>query len=299
MARVEWLRTFVAVYRAGSVTEGASRRAISQPAASQQLAGLERSVGAPLFVRHVGGMEPTPRGRALYLEVADHLDRLEQTLAGLDAGSVPARPSPIRIGSTAEYFAFEVVPRIAGLDLEVTGRFGDDASLLDLLDRGALDVAVTNTTPSRRSLSGVPAGLKRFVLVGRPGTVPDPPLPSLDALGTWLTGRRWVAYSAELPATRRFWQTVLGRPFAGDLRLVVPDMRAVVAAVERGMGISLLPAFTCADALAAGRITEVHPVGDLVAAEPWFVSTRVGDQFRPHVGALVARLAEPLLPEAG
>ena len=76
MAAAEWLRTFVAVYRSGSVTEGARLRSVSQPAASQQLRALERATGAPLFTRAPHGMEPTRGGRALYVEVADALDRL-------------------------------------------------------------------------------------------------------------------------------------------------------------------------------------------------------------------------------
>lgn len=65
MPEVEWLRSFLAIYRAGSVTDAAYHRGISQPAVSQHLAAWERSVGSPLFVRKPGGVEPTGRGRDL------------------------------------------------------------------------------------------------------------------------------------------------------------------------------------------------------------------------------------------
>ena len=71
MASAEWLRTFVAVYRAGSVTDGAALRSLSQPAASQQLRSLERAVGTPVFVRTPHGTDPTRRGRELYAAVAE------------------------------------------------------------------------------------------------------------------------------------------------------------------------------------------------------------------------------------
>ena len=92
--------------------------------------------------------------------------------------------------------------------------------------------------------------------------------------------------------TRRFWQSALGRVFGGDLRLVAPDLRAVLGAVERGHGISLLPTFVCAEALAAGSIVEVYPVSDIVSSEPWFVCTRVGDLAREHVTAFTRMLRE-------
>ena len=89
MASAEWLRTFVAVYRSGSVTGGASVRLLSQPAASQQLRSLERSLAAPLFVRTAHGVDPTRHGRALYAEVADALGVDFSDVGGLHPGRVP------------------------------------------------------------------------------------------------------------------------------------------------------------------------------------------------------------------
>jgi DNA-binding transcriptional LysR family regulator len=290
MAASEWLRTFVAVYRSGSVSGGAALRNLSQPAASQQLAALERRVGLPLFVRTSHGVEATPRGRELHAQVADSLDRLEQVLVSLDGGAVPPRPAALRIGSSAEFFSYGVLPRLDPDTPALVARFGTDEENVGLLDRGELDVAVTSTTPGRRSLASTPIGTKRFVLVGPPGLAPDEPFESLAGLGAWLAGKPWVAYSAELPMTRRFWLSALGRPFQGDLRLVAPDLRAVVAAVAHGLGISLLPAFACVNALDRGSVVEVHPVADVVPGEPWFACTRVSDLGREQVERFVTRL---------
>ncbi|MGO8871428.1 MAG: LysR family transcriptional regulator [Acidimicrobiales bacterium] len=296
MAAPDWLRTFVAVYRAGSVSGGAARRGLSQSAASQQLGALERRVGLPVFARTPTGVEPTRRGRELYAEVADSLDRLEHVLAGLDAGTVVVPDPPLRIGSSAEFFAAAVVPRLGPGAPALAARFGPDAELLELLEHGELDVAVTSSTPTRRSLASTSIGTKRFVLVGPPGSAPDPRPASLVELGDHLVGSPWVAYSTELPMTRRFWQSALGRPFAGDLRLVAPDLRAVAAAVEHGIGVSLLPDFACADALRRGAVVEVHPVADVVPAEPWFACTRAADLDRSRITGFVAGLAGPGAP---
>ncbi len=145
------------------------------------------------------------------------------------------------------------------------------------------------------SLAVTAVGVKRLVLVGPPGTAPalgtEEGPPSLEELGRHLEGAPWVAYSLELPLTRRFWQTVLGRPFGGDLRLVAPDLRAVTAAVEHGLGVSLLPAFSCADALARGTVIELHPVSGLAPTEPWFACMRAADADRRPVTEFVADLA--------
>ncbi len=295
MAGSEWLRTFMAIYRSGSVSGGAERRGLSQPAASQQLASLERRVGRPLFTRTPRGVEPTRRGRELHAQVADSLDQLEPVLLGLDGGPVAAPDPVLRLGSSAEFFSAVVVPRLAPDGPALVARFGSDHENLARLEHGELDVAVTSTAPGRRSLLAVAIGMKRFVLVGDPGSGPPAPLDSLEALGSWLVGRPWVAYSAELPLTRRFWVTALGRPFAGDLRLVAPDLRAVAAAVERGLGCSLLPDFSCADGLERGTMVELHPVAPVAPSEPWFACTRTADLDRGPLHRLVTQLADPSL----
>jgi len=292
MASAEWLRTFVAIYRSGSVTDGAALRGLSQPAASQQLRSLERSVGAPLFVRVPHGVDPTRRGRDLYVTVVDPLDRLEPVLAGLDGGALRSVGAALRFGSSPEYCSYAVVPGTAPGDDPLTIRFGPDGELLDLLRRGELDVVVTTTDPGRRGLAGRPLGVTRFVLVAAPGHRPAVG-GTLGTLGADLAGVPWVAYSAELPRTRRFWQASLGRSFAGDLRLVAPDLRSVAGAVARGIGVSLLPDYACAEGLASGSLVEVFPVGDAVPAEPWFASTREADLVRPPLARFVAGLAAP------
>jgi DNA-binding transcriptional LysR family regulator len=293
MATADWLRTFVAIYRTGSVTDGAALRNLSQPAASQQLASLERSVGTPLFVRTPHGVDPTRRGRELYAEVADALDRLEPVLGGLDGGTALPRSPALRFGSSPEYFSYGVVPRLERDSPALAVRFGADAELLELLHRGELDVAVTTTGPARRMFAPVALGVTGFVLVTSPGLRPPVRADDPAGLGRALVGMPWVAFSAELPRTRRFWQASLGRPFAAELRLVAPDLRAVAGAVARGLGVSLLPEYACAAGLASGALVELFPVGDLVPSEPWFAVARVADLARSPVAGFVAGLGVP------
>jgi len=293
MATAEWLRTFVAIYRTGSVTEGAALRRLSQPAASQQLKSLERSVGTPLFVRVPNGVDPTRSGRELYTAVADALDRLEPVLVGLDGGAERQGTPALRFGSSPEFFTYVVVPYLGGDAPQLLVRFGPDADLLTSLRHAELDVVVTTSDSSRRDLTSIPLGTTRFLLVSAPGHLTGPPAADLDDLGEALVGTDWVAYSAELPRTRRFWQSSLGRPFSGTLRLVAPDLRAVARAVAEGLGVSMLPEYACAAGLEAGDLVEVYPVGDVVPAQPWFAVTREADLVRHQVASFVRRLGLP------
>lgn len=88
------LAAWLAVVEEGSVTAGARRLSISQPALSQQLRTLERHIGGPLLERLPHGVQPTPLGRALLhdargtLAAAGRLHRQAQHVAGLEAGVV-------------------------------------------------------------------------------------------------------------------------------------------------------------------------------------------------------------------
>jgi DNA-binding transcriptional LysR family regulator len=281
----------MAIYRAGSITGAAGQRSLSQPAISHQLAALERSVGEPLFVRGRRGVEPTARARELYAAVAGPLGVLEPVVRELEAGHLERPRAAIRVGASAEYFSAAVIPRLPGLDVRVTAHFGADAELLDLLLRGELDVIVASSRAPRRGLAFTQVGVKRFVLVAAPALIPETPFGSIAQLADWLVEQPWVSYSHELPLTRRFWQTSLGRPFVAELHLVAPDLRVVADAVAVGLGVSLLPEFVCAEPLRGGRLAEVHPISDLAPSEPWFACTRAADASETLLAAFVCALS--------
>jgi DNA-binding transcriptional LysR family regulator len=59
------LRVFLTVAETGSFTRAATALVLTQPSVSERVAGLERSVGAPLFERTSRGARLTPRGEQL------------------------------------------------------------------------------------------------------------------------------------------------------------------------------------------------------------------------------------------
>ena len=283
MSYLEWYRNFIAIYRAGSVSGAAKLRHLTQPAVSQQLAALETVVGVPLFIRTPKGMQPTARGDALYHQVFDALDKLERvsrSLRGRDAGNAM---SSVRIGAPPEYFHAFALERLGDAGFDLVVRFGDDKELLSMLEVGALDVAITTLKPNAKTLQHRLLAPKHFVLVGPPQLEPPAQDLKLAEVAAWLGAQPWVSYSQELPLTRRFWQQHLGARFESKLAVVVPDLRAVLRAVELGYGLSILPEFLCREALAEGRVQHMWPVRDLIQGEQWVLSFREVDSDRAEV----------------
>jgi DNA-binding transcriptional LysR family regulator len=292
MARTEWLRTFVQAYQVGSVSEAARLRSISQPSATSHIRSLEAAAGAPLFVRRREGIVPTEAGRRLFAQVADPLDRLEEVFAGLDTGTLPPPPSPLRVGASPEMFAGMVIPHLTALGVPVSAVFGTDEELHRRLLLGEADAVITATPMSRKGLSARVVGRYRYTLVAPPGVFGS--VADLDGLAASVEGIPWVSYSSDLPTTRSFWKRHLGRPFDADLRLVAPDLRVVLSAVEAGLGSSLLPTMVCRSAIARGSVIEPFSVEDLVEPRPIWLTARPGSPPQSALTAFLESFGTPI-----
>ncbi|ANZ41330.1 LysR family transcriptional regulator [Lentzea guizhouensis] len=256
MTDLDLLATFLEIYRSGSLTAAASRRGLTQPAVSGQLARLESSVGEPLFVRGGRGVTPTPRADDLARRVGPHLDQLR---SALDPN--PALAGVVRIGGAAEFMTARGLPALTpltqrGVRFEVT--LGLAADLLTALRDARLDLVLSSVRPGV-GFTATPFADEEFLLVGAPvlartispAVLADDPVRALEHLPL-------VAYSAELPIVRRYWRSEFGRRPPNPVGVLVPDLRAVLAAVVAGAGVSALPRYLAEPALAAGSVELLH-----------------------------------------
>jgi len=313
------LRTFLAIHRAGSITRAAGRLGLSQSTVSAQLQALERQVGRPLFERLARGVAPTAAGDDLARAAAPHLDALAGVAAvAAEGGSAGGErlAGPLRLGGPAELLAARVLPALApltaaGVRLRVT--LGLAGALLDALAglpgsaSDELDLVVATARSSagvrgdadgvagsaRRGLRFEPLYTERFILVGPPELAARVDPADLAARGAVaLAGLPLVAYGEELPIVRRYWRVVFAARVGRSPALVVPDLRAVAAAVAAGHGVSVLPRYLVADDLAAGRLAQLYAPPDPPGppANTIFLATRAGTLHRPRLAAAHRRL---------
>ena len=260
MPSLDLLATFLEIYRAGSLSAAAQRLGVTQPAVTGQLARLEEQIGEPLFARSSKGVTPTPRAAALAARVSLHLDGLRDALGSTEAE--PALRGTVRIGGAAEIMTLRVLPALApltGRGLYLHATFGLAQHLLTELAADRLDLVVSAIRPTHPALLAVPLVDEEFLLVGPPSmarTVDADRLQTKPADA--LAALPLVAYGEELPILRRYWRSEFGHRPANPVALVAPDLRAVLAAVEAGAGISALPRYLAEPALAAGRVIRLH-----------------------------------------
>jgi DNA-binding transcriptional LysR family regulator len=78
------LDTFLAVADCKSMAKAAAHLAVSQPAVSNAIAGMEHTLGIKLFDRTAGGVEPTLYGRALIKWAVAVFDDVRQGVKEID-----------------------------------------------------------------------------------------------------------------------------------------------------------------------------------------------------------------------
>lgn len=295
MADFEWYRSFVAIYRLGTVSAAADARHMTQPALSQHLAALEAEVGAPLFIRRPRKMVPTERGVALYNQVAPAVDRLERTTSEL-RGDTPE--TAIRLGAPLEYFKERLAPVLAEAKERIAATFGTTEDLLDLLEDHRLDVVVATQHLPRKGLVFVHFDTESFWLVGGPEAFLAADAANLTAVRAELEQQPWISYGADLPIIRRFWMESFGERPAMTARFVVPDLHAIARLIELDAGVSVLPAYLVESRVATGRMSKLWSPPRAVQNQIWLVY-RTADRNDAVISRFVRRLFASLAPKSG
>ncbi|MGI5458884.1 LysR family transcriptional regulator [Streptomyces sp. CA-249302] len=259
-ADLNLLRTFLAVYRSGSLTAAAPRLGLSQPTVTAQIRTLEQQTGRELFTRLPRGVEPTPLAHELAGQVAPPLD----ALAALEGGPGPlsGHTTPVHLAGPSELLCVRVLPALAplvaqGVRLRVAQGLTDP--LLEELRSGGHDLVIATRRPRGRALASAPLADEEYVLVAAPiwaRRVEADAEP--DELCTALRDIPLVTYAEDLPIVRRYWRTALGKQLTTPAAVTVPNLYAVLSAVNAGAGYSVLPRSLCQEHLDAGRLTLLH-----------------------------------------
>lgn len=142
------LAAFDALMSECNVTRAATRVGVSQPAMSAALSRLRKLLGDPLFLRSAEGLLPTPRARELAEPISQALRQLEATLVRKPDFVPGVAKLTVNLG-LSDYPAFVVLPALLealaeqapGISVNVHA-FNDRDHAVDLLDAGAIDVAI-------------------------------------------------------------------------------------------------------------------------------------------------------------
>ena len=146
---LEYYKTFYYVGKLSSITLAAKELSISQPAVTQSIHQLEKSLGCTLFQRTSRGMKLTSEGNLLYRYIERGYEQIElgeqrlSQLLHLDAGEV-------RIGASDMTLRFFLLPYLEKFHelypgIKVTVTNGPTPETLSSLEDDKIDFGVIST----------------------------------------------------------------------------------------------------------------------------------------------------------
>jgi DNA-binding transcriptional LysR family regulator len=265
------LLTFRAVANERSFSAAARALALTQPAVSQQVAALEREVGARLLDREPGGLQLTPAGEVLLAHadaVAERLELAREQLAEL------ASESRLRVGGFPSALAALVPTAVARLretvpGAEATVEEGATDELAERVRRGRLHLAVgfQDAARPRREHPGTERRellRERFMVALRPGH----PLAEREAVPiAALADEPWVAPSDSGLIAR----ACAAAGFTLRPTMISRDPLANRSLVARGLAVSLIPellAFEFAGSVELRPVEGAGPERDIYVLLP-------------------------------
>jgi DNA-binding transcriptional LysR family regulator len=267
-----------AVATEGTFGRAADRLGYTQSAVSQQIAGLERAVGAPVFDRP-GGPRPvelTPLGAVLLHHARDVLGRVESATRDIERFRA-GETGTIMVG-TFQSASTAILPAIVGRlrsehpDVEIRLVESDlDEELWDRLGEGDLDVSfvvgdIRDGFESRLLLADP------FVLIAQVGEFPPGALTVPEFIDRPLIGQ-------QDNSCQRLNEGGL-RAAGGEPRYVfrTNDNGTVLAMVRSGMGVAVLP-LLCIDP--DDHHVELHDIDPPISSRVISIAWREGRTLSP------------------
>ena len=257
---LDWdkLRVFHAAAQAGSFTQAGEKLHISQSAVSRQVSALEEEIGSALFNRHARGLVLTEQGEILFRTAHDVFLQLESVKARLTE-STETPTGTLRITTTVGLGSGWLTYRVQEFlelypDIQVQLLLSNEE--LDLNTRQA-DCAIRLRQPQQPDLIQRRLFTVHFHVYASPGYLARFGAPKnideLDAHRIIGFGEPAPDYLLELNSL-----LALGREGREPLTAVleINSIMSIKRAVQRGVGIAMLPDYAVEPDAGLVRIIE-------------------------------------------
>lgn len=258
------LRVLHQVSLHGSFSRAAAALRLTPSAVSQQVAALERGVGAAVVIRTPRGVTLTEAGRLL-VEAAEtvtaELTATRQRIDRLTSGRTPLRIATFGSGGRALLPA--ALTRLLAVhpELELTVLEREPEDSLPLVRDGSADLALTYTLDEPRPLT--PGEQRRLIWAPLADDPMYAVLPRAHPLAgrarldlSELAGERWVLGCLKTESHLRRYAARVGVDL--DVAAATTDYFFAQALVRAGVGVSLIPRVALEDS-ADQAVVELGP----------------------------------------
>lgn len=248
---------FLEVARRGSVSRAAEALFITQPTLTARLHGLERELGAALFLRTPHGMRLTDAGRAwvpfaerALRALVEGRDALEQVITA-SAGHLIIAAAP----AVSTYVLPELLERFVAQHprVEVSVRTGHSEDVVDLVLRDEVQIGLGRAI-RHPDLELRPFHTEELVLV----CAPDHPFTKRDDVPMAEVAAQKVIM---FDRTSSYYEITQGAFLSAGVKprglMELDSIEAAKKMVERGLGVALLPGSAVAREVEGGTLRVV------------------------------------------
>lgn len=254
MDRLAGLQLFVRIVETGSFSKASADLGVTQPTATRHVAALEARLGARLLNRNTRGVSATEIG-ALYYEKCKSIQREIEAADSLAALLQSQGGGRLRISTSVAFGRRVLTPlvlRYMRAHPEVSIDLSFDDRYVNLVEQG-VDLAIRIGRLADSSLGARYLGVNPWVLVGAPGYLERRGVPAAPAD---LAEHACLVYSSVQGDDRWHFGGALGADAAiavsGPLRS--NNLTTLLAGVQAGMGIAILPRYVAQEAIARGEV---------------------------------------------
>jgi len=257
MDRIQALRLFTRVVDLGSFSRAAAEIGVGQPAATKQVARMERELDARLLHRSTHGVTPTEVGSLYYekCKLIVHHDEEARSVAALMQSQVQG---VLRISTSIAFGRRVLAPIVLNFmrthpQLMVDLSFDD--RYVNMVEQG-VDVAIRMGRLADSTLGATYLGVSPWVAVAAPSYLQRRGMPKQPSD---LAAHDALVYStAQGDAIWHFegrGKASMSIPVNGRVRS--NNLSVLLAAARDGFGVAVLPHYVASDGLRSGEIVAI------------------------------------------
>ncbi|WML50392.1 LysR family transcriptional regulator [Neobacillus sp. PS3-34] len=165
---IRQLKYFVTIAEEGKITTAAKKLNIAQPPLSRQLKQMEEELGVILFDRDNKSLNLTLEGERLLLRAKELLNKLDETIVEVqelrkDASGILSVGSNLYCASLILSKVIDIREKNPGLTFKVWE--GETIHLIKMLSKRQIEIAITNSPITEKSISQMTLESDPYVLV--------------------------------------------------------------------------------------------------------------------------------------
>lgn len=259
---IEALKVFCDVARYRSVSQGAAANDVTQSAASQVVAQLEKRMKVRLIDRSTRPLALTPLGRVFYDGCKELVDRYLELEASIrDAGQRLAGTVQVAaiysvgLGDMGQYVErFTAQHPGARVQLE----YLHPDRVAEKVQDGTADFGLVSFPKATREIDALPWREEDMILACPPG---HPLAGERTVRPEQLSGQKYIGFDRGLRIRREVDRFLRTHEVSVEVTLEFDNIENIKKAIEAGAGVALLPEPTLRKEVGAGTLVAVPLAG--------------------------------------